>query len=47
MLGEAEALVADLQVAASLDEIDIGAQETRLRTLREVMADRQRYTEIS
>ena len=47
LVGEAEALVADLQDAASLEEIDVGAQETRLRTLREVMADRRRYTEIS
>ncbi|MGO8957692.1 MAG: hypothetical protein ACLQFR_10020 [Streptosporangiaceae bacterium] len=44
---EAEALSADLQSVSALDEIDIGAWETRRRNMREVMADRQRYTDLS
>ncbi len=44
---EAEALLTALQSVAALDEIDVAAQETRLRSMREVMADRRRYTEIS
>jgi len=33
--------------AFALDEVDVAAHETRLRKIREVIADRQRYIEIS
>ncbi len=44
---EATALASGVRAAAALDQVDIGAQEARLATIREVMADRQRYCEIS
>ena len=47
MVGEAEALAVGLAGVLALDEVDVPAQEARLRKLREVMTDRQRYTEIS
>jgi hypothetical protein len=47
LVGEADALAADVQRVLALDELDIAAQEARLRKLRDVMADRQRYIEIS
>jgi hypothetical protein len=47
LVGEADALVSDLGRAFALDEVDVPAQESRLRKMREVIADRQRYIEIS
>jgi hypothetical protein len=47
MVGEADAMAADVQRVAELDELDVTAQDTRLRRIREVMTDRQRYIEIS
>lgn len=47
LVGEADALAADVQRVLALDELDIAALEARLRKLREVMNDRQRYIEIS
>jgi uncharacterized protein (DUF1499 family) len=44
---EATALASGVRAAAALDQVDIGAQEARLATIREVMADRRRYCEIS
>jgi hypothetical protein len=47
LVGEAVAMSDELQRAPELDAVDVPAQEARLRKIREVMADRQRYTEIS
>jgi hypothetical protein len=47
LVGESDALAADVDRVLALDELDAPAAEARLRKLREVMADRQRYTEIS
>jgi hypothetical protein len=47
LVGEAVAVASGAQAAAALDELDIAAQEARLRAIREVMTDRQRYIEIS
>jgi hypothetical protein len=47
LVGEAAAMAADAAAVPVLDQLDVGAQEARLRKIREVMADRQRYTEIS
>jgi hypothetical protein len=47
LVGEADALAADVQQLLALDELDVPAQEGRLRRLREIMADRQRYIEIA
>jgi hypothetical protein len=47
LVGEADALAADVDRVPALDSLDAPAVEARLRKLREVMADRQRYVEIS
>jgi hypothetical protein len=47
LVGEAAAIATAVQSAAALDELDVAALEARLRTIREVMTDRQRYIEIS
>jgi hypothetical protein len=36
-----------VQRVTALDELDVTSLDARLRKLREVMADRQRYVEIS
>ena len=46
MVGESEALAADVTACGALDEIDTGASEERIKRLREVIADRRRYVEI-
>jgi hypothetical protein len=46
LVGEADALSGDLGRTPALDEIDVTAHETRLRTIREVIAERRRYLEI-
>jgi hypothetical protein len=46
LVGESDALSVDLGRALVLDEIDVAAQEARLRKIREVIADRRRYLEI-
>lgn len=47
LVGEADALLSDLSRVAALDEVNVPAAEARLRKIREVIADRQRYVEIS
>jgi hypothetical protein len=47
LVGEADALARDLAGAGALDEVDVAAVEARLRRIREVVSDRQRYIEIS
>jgi hypothetical protein len=47
MVVEADGLAADAQRVLALDELDVTALDVRLRKLREAMADRQRYIEIS
>jgi hypothetical protein len=47
LVGEADALAADADRAPALDQLDMAAAQARLGKLREVMADRQRYIEIS
>jgi hypothetical protein len=47
LVGEADSLVADLSGVFGLDEVNVAACEARLRTIRTIMADRQRYIEIS
>jgi len=46
LVGEADALCGEISRAGALDEIDVAAQEARLRTIREVIADRRHYLEI-
>jgi len=47
LVGESDALARDLMGVVALDEIDVAAHEARLRTIREVIGDRQRYIEIT
>jgi hypothetical protein len=47
LVGEADALAADILRVSVLDELDVNAEEARLRKIREVMSDRERYVEIS
>ncbi|HET9897721.1 MAG TPA: hypothetical protein VFQ44_22555 [Streptosporangiaceae bacterium] len=47
MVGESDVLARDLERVAALDELDLAAVEGKLRTLREVAGERQRYIEIS
>jgi hypothetical protein len=46
LVGESDALCEQVRSVAVLDEIDVPAQEARLRAIREVIADRRRYLEI-
>jgi hypothetical protein len=46
LVGESDALSDDVRAAAALDEIDVPAQEERLRKIRQVIAERKRYLEI-
>jgi hypothetical protein len=46
LVGEADALSGDLGRVPALDEIEWPAVEARLRKIREVVSDRQRYLEI-
>jgi len=47
LVGESDALCTELARVLVLDQVDVPAQETRLRKMRELVADRQRYIEIS
>ncbi len=47
MVGESDVLARDLDQVAGLDELDVPACEARLRKIREVAGERQRYIEIS
>jgi hypothetical protein len=46
LVGEADALAADLRAALALDGLDQAALQARLRRIREVITDRQHYLEI-
>jgi hypothetical protein len=47
LVGEADGLVRDLTDVVALDAVDGSVVEARLRKIRELIADRQRYIEIS
>jgi hypothetical protein len=47
LVGEADGLVQDLADAFALDDVNGPTVEARLRKIREVIRDRQRYIEIS
>jgi hypothetical protein len=46
LVGESDALAADLGSVTALDLLDVPAADARLRMIREVIADRRRYLEI-
>jgi hypothetical protein len=46
LVGESDALAADLGSVTTLDRLDVPAADARLQTIREVIADRRRYLEV-
>jgi hypothetical protein len=47
LVGEADGLVTELSDAFSLEDLDSAAVEARLRKIRELIRDRQKYIEVS
>jgi hypothetical protein len=46
LVGEADALSSDLAAASGLDQVEVPGCEARLRKIRDVCGDRQRYLEV-
>ncbi|HEX9623321.1 MAG TPA: hypothetical protein VEM58_16600 [Streptosporangiaceae bacterium] len=47
LVGESDVLARDLSAVTALNEIDIGGHEARVRRIREIIGERQRFIEIS
>ncbi len=47
MVGESDLLAEDLEAVAALDELDVAAFEARVRKVRQIIEDRQRFIEIA
>jgi hypothetical protein len=47
MVGESDLLAEDLAAVTALDELDVAAFEARVRNVRQIIDDRQRFIEIS
>lgn len=47
LVGESDVLARDLDQVAALDELDVAGCETRVRRIKELIGERQRYIEIS
>ncbi len=47
LVGESDALARDLSQVPVLDEIDVPGYEARVRKIRDIVAERQRFIEIS
>ena len=47
LVGESDVLARDLDGVASLDELDVTACEARVRRIKELIGERQRFIEIS
>jgi hypothetical protein len=47
LVGESDVLARDLDLVASLDELDVAEYEPRVRRIRELIGERQRFIEIS
>jgi hypothetical protein len=47
LVGESDELARDLDRVAELDEIDVVGVEARVRKIREIIGERQRYLEIA
>ncbi len=47
MVGESDALARDLDAISDLAELDLAAVEARVRKIKDLVAERQRYLEIS
>jgi hypothetical protein len=46
LVGESDAMALDLAKVSMLDELEVPACEARLRRIKEIVADRQRYIEV-
>lgn len=46
LVGESDAMALDITQVRALDELDVPAYDARVRKLREIIADRQRFTEL-
>jgi hypothetical protein len=47
MVGESDQLARDLDLVSGLDELDIAGTELRVRKIKELIGERQRFIEIS
>ena len=47
LVGESDQLARDLDQVPVLDEVDVAGCEARVRKIREIIGERQRYIEIS
>jgi hypothetical protein len=47
LVGESDVLARDLDQVGALDELDVVGYEARVRRLKEIIGERQRYIEIS
>lgn len=47
LVGESDTLARDLAAVSVLSEIDVAAYEARMRRIREIIGDRQRFIEIA
>lgn len=47
LVGESDVLARDLDLVGALDEVDVPGCEARLRKIKEIIGDRQRFIEIS
>ncbi len=47
LVGESDALARDLAQVMVLDQVDVQAYEARVRKIRDIVGDRQRFIEIS
>jgi hypothetical protein len=47
MVGESDLLARDLDLVSVLDEVDVPAYEARVRKIRDLVGDRQRFIEIA
>jgi hypothetical protein len=47
LVGESDVLARDLDQVGALDELDVPGYEARVRRIREIIGERQRYIEIS
>lgn len=47
LVGESDLLAEDLAAVAALDDLDIGRYEARVRKVRQIVGERQRFIEIS
>jgi hypothetical protein len=47
LVGESDVLARDLDLVSVLDELDVASYEARVRKIKEIIAERQRFIEIT